>query len=254
MANELERLLDLACHEPGYAPEFYRCVLASEVYALIPTEGHGMDEGKMRFVMWRGGDGLDVIPYFASRAALRRALKPGWQPVKLLGRSFLQATCGATVVLNPNETASCRLSPGEVALLLDTGAVSQPEPSVLSEERLRAFLPVDGSQSATIQSLAVLFSRHPSVQRAYVAYCFPPEQPESRCYLIVIRMDDHDTERLVRESAQVMQDVPADLSMDLITCFDDTNELLQLFSEFGPPFYDQAWGGRVMVPESTRPT
>ncbi len=52
---------------------FYRCVLASEVYALVPTEGHGIEEDKLRFVMWRGADGHDAIPYFASRATLRSA-------------------------------------------------------------------------------------------------------------------------------------------------------------------------------------
>jgi hypothetical protein len=66
-------------------------------------------------------------------------------------------------------------------------------------------------------------------------------------------MDDRDTERLVRESAQVMQDVPPDLGMDLITCFDDASDLLRLFATFGPPFYDQGWGSRIVAPESARP-
>lgn len=96
MRNELERLLDLANNEPGYAPEFYRAVLASDVFALIPVEGHGMDEGKLRFVMWHGADGSDVIPYFSSMQALENALQPGWQGVKLTGRAFLGLTRGAT--------------------------------------------------------------------------------------------------------------------------------------------------------------
>lgn len=252
--NELERLLHLTCREPAYAAEFYRCVLASDVYALIPTEGHGIEEGKLRFVMWRGADGHDVIPYFASRAAVLSAVKPGWQPVKLMGRSFLLATLGATVVLNPNEAASCRLTPGEVTLLLDTGAVTQPRPEVLSEERVRAFLPVEGPPSATLQSLSVLLARHPAVQRAYMAYCFPPDQPDARSYLVLIRTDGHATEQLVRECAQLLEDVPPDRGMDMMTCVDDSHDLLQLLAGFGPPFYDRSWGARVMVPESTQPT
>ncbi|MBL0041656.1 MAG: enhanced serine sensitivity protein SseB C-terminal domain-containing protein [Xanthomonadales bacterium] len=253
MPNELERLLDLACREPGYAPDFYRCVLASEIYALIPTVGHGMDEGKLRFVMWRGADGHDVIPYFTSEAAVTRAIKPGWQAIKLRGQKLFEATRGATVVLNPNESASCRLSPGEVALLLDTGAISSPERETSTGDRVRAFHAVATPPTATLQSLSILFSRHPSVHRAYLAYCFPPDDPDACCYLIVVRMDDRDTERLVRESAQVMQDVPPDLGMDLITCFDDASDLLRLFATFGPPFYDQGWGSRIVAPESARP-
>lgn len=255
MPNELERLLHLTCREPAYAAEFYRCVLASEVYALIPTEGHGIEEGKLRFVMWRGADGHDVIPYFASRAAVRNAVRPGGQPAKLMGRSFLQATLGATVVLNPNEAASCRLSPSEVALLLDTAAVTQPRPEVLSEDRVRAFLPVEGPPSSTLQSLSLLLSRHPGVQRAYVAYCFPPDQPDARSYLVLIRTDNgHATEQLVRECAQLLEDVPPDRGMDMMTCVDDSHDLLQLLAGFGLPFYDRSWGARVMVPESTQPT
>ena len=72
--------------------------------------------------------------------------------------------------------------------------------------------------------------------------------------MIVIRMEDSDTERLVRESAQVMQDVPPDLGMDMITCFDDAYDLLQLFAELAPPFYDKAWGARMIPPENTRLT
>lgn len=72
--------------------------------------------------------------------------------------------------------------------------------------------------------------------------------------MIVIRMEDRDTERLVRESAQVMQDVPPDHDMDVITYFDDAHDLLQLFAELAPPFYDKAWGGRMIPPASTRPT
>lgn len=254
MPNELERLLDLACSEPGYAPEFYRCLLASEVHALIPTSGHGLDEGKMRFVMWRGADGIDVIPYFASHGALRRALKPGWQSVAFTGQAFLKLTRGAIVVLNPNEAATSRLTPAEVAMLLDTGAVSNPERESRTDGWTRLLQPVATPPTATLHSLSVLFSRHPNVLRAYVVHCAPLDAPEARCYLIVIRMHDHDAERLARESAQVMLDVPPDLGTDLIMCFDDTHEVLQQVAGLAAPFYDQAWGQRLVVPESTRPT
>ncbi len=31
MRNELERLLELACTDPGYGPQCYKCLLDSEV-------------------------------------------------------------------------------------------------------------------------------------------------------------------------------------------------------------------------------
>ena len=39
MPNELERLLDLANSEFAYGPDFYRCMLESEIYALVPEVG-----------------------------------------------------------------------------------------------------------------------------------------------------------------------------------------------------------------------
>lgn len=254
MRNELERLLDLATFEPGYAPEFYRGLLANDVFALLPIEGHGMDEGKLRFVMWRGADGSEIIPYFSSIPLLDTALQPGWQGLKLPGRSFLELTRGATVVLNPNEAAYCRLLPAEVTMLLETGAVSNPERAAPNPGVVRAYSAVTSPPAATLLSLSVLFSRHASVHRAYLVYCFPPDQPDTRIYLLVVRMDNHEPERLVRESAQVMQDVPPDLMTDLVTCFEDAGELLQRVADVAPPFYDKAWGGRMMPPENTRST
>lgn len=143
LRNELQRLLDLANHEPGYAPEFYRGLLTSDVFALVPEVGHGLEEGKLRFVMWRGADGSEIIPYFSSIPLLENALQPGWQGVKLTGRYFLELTRGATVVLDPNEAAYCRLLPTEVTLLLETGAVSNPQRATPTGEPMRAFQAVD---------------------------------------------------------------------------------------------------------------
>lgn len=252
MPNELERLLDLANREPAYGPDFYRCMLESDVYALVPEEGHNLAEGRLRFVMWRSGDGHDAIPYFTSRAALQRALQPGWQSIKLLGRFFLNATRGATVVLNPNEPASCRLSPQEVALLLNTGAVAQMYADVPSEDRTYRFERVENPAIATLQSLSLLFARHANVLCAYVASYYPPEQPKALSYLILIRVDDRETDRLVRECAQVMEDLPPDRAMDLTIAFEDSDVMLQGLEKLGPPFYDKAWGARLMTPENTR--
>jgi hypothetical protein len=254
LRNALERLLDLATNEPGYAPEFYRGLLTSEVFALVPEVGHGLEEGKLRFVMWHGADGSTIIPYFSSVQSLEKALQPGWQGVKLTGRTFLQLTRGATVVLNPNEAAYCCLSPIEVTLLLETGAVANPERATQMGGSMRAFQVVETPPAATLLSLSVLFAQHASVRRAYLVYCYPPDQPEVRCYLIVIRMDDQGAEQLVRESAQVLLDVPPDLMTDLITCFDDSDEPLPSAAELAAPFYDKSWGGRMMPMENTRPT
>ncbi len=251
--NELERLLDLACSEPGYAPEFFRCLLRSEVFVFIPTVGHGLDEGKVRFVMWNYVHGGHVIPYFASLAAARRGIQPGWKAVRIQGRRFLEQTCGATVVLNPNERTHCHLTPPEVAALLDTGAISNPEAFRPADSKLQIER-VAHTPAATLYSLTVFFSTYPNVHRAYLVQSSVSGQIEAPAYLVFVRMDDVNTERLVRESAQVMVDVPPDRVMDLAICFHETDQLLQAVVSLTEPFYDRAWGSRMTTPDTTCPT
>lgn len=254
VSNSLTGLLELATREPGYGPEFYRCLLDSEVYALLPAEGNGLDEGKARFVMWNDATGARVIPFFSSRAAVRRVLTKALIAFRLKGREFLELTRGATIVLDPNEPASCRLNPHEVMALLGTGAVSSPQAADPSERGERALQAVERPPGATLQSLSVLFAQYPSIHRAYLVFCWPPEQPEARCYLVAVRMDRSDQERLVRESAQVMDDVPPGLNMDLMTFESDDDDFLQGIVEIAAPFYDRSWGERLISPLSGRLT
>ncbi|GMV31007.1 MAG: hypothetical protein AMXMBFR59_31320 [Rhodanobacteraceae bacterium] len=49
-----------------------------------------------------------------------------------------------------------------------------------------------------------------------------------------------------------MQNVPPDLNMDVITCFDDDHELLRGRSDLIPLFYDRAWGSRPVARRKAR--
>jgi hypothetical protein len=252
MPKPLTTLLELATREPGFGPEFYRCLLESEIYALVPAEGNGPNEGRTRFVMWADATGMNVIPFFSSRAAVRRALTAGQAAFRSTGREFLELTRGANVALDPNEAATCRLSPEEVSALLTTGAVSWPQPAETGEPWVRVMRAVEHPPEATLQSLRVLLARHRGVHRAFLVYCWRPDEPESRCYLVGVRMDPDEGYRLVRESAQVIHDVPPDLAMDLMVFDQDEDPVLKGIQSRTGPFYERSWGERLIVPPSGR--
>ena len=253
MPNELERLLELACTERGYGPQCYRCLLESEVYAIRPAPGHRSEDGIVRFVMWTGEDGVQVIPYFSSRTLVRRALTPSTEAYKLTGRRLFEATRGATLVLNPNEPFHCRLAPHEITALLETGAVSDPISSEIKEEKTFTFDVAEHPPAALMHSLIVLYSQHPSVRKAHLVCFWPDDEPEKRAYLIGILLDASDGEAVARESAAVMLDVPPDMATDLLMFKTDEDGTLQVMEQLSAPFYERSLGARLIAPSSGTP-
>ncbi len=254
MSNELQRLLELACTEPAYGPTFYRCLLESEVYALVPAPIHRPDD-RVRFIMWKGADGIQVLPYFASREQVHRVLTSATKEYKINGRLLLEVTRGATLVLNPNEPCDCRLSPAEIDALLLYGTVSSPESYRVEQETKFAFDIPERMPQALIHSLVVLYAQHPSVLRAYLVIFWPIDEPEKQAYLIGLRLsDDAFAEQIVRESSAVMQDVPPDLPADVVTFSTDNDSTLQAMASATAPFYECELSRRLVMPSSGRVT
>src|SRR5688572_25903419 len=103
----LERALERAANDPASRPEFYRALMASDVFvigrsdaitgqrALIPAGA------KMGIVHWEKPDGTPVVPFFTSLEALRRSLKEESDFMALPARGFFEMVKGKTLVLNP---------------------------------------------------------------------------------------------------------------------------------------------------------
>ena len=135
-----------------------------------------------------------------------------------------------------------------------TGAVSAPELEEVEVEKAFAFDVAEHPPAALIHSLVILFAQHPSVRKAHLVCFWPAEEPEKRAYLVGIRLDADDGEAVVRESAAVMLDVPPDLSTDVMTFKTDDDTTLQILEQLSSPFYERAWGARLVAPASGTPT
>lgn len=243
--NPLERLLERVTLEPAYGPEFYQTLLEGDVYALIPAGEHPTVEGKVRFVMWAREDGQQVIPFFASRPAVRRALNPNTHALRLTGRVFLESCRGAIVVLNPNERYFCRMMPGEVALLLDTGSPNAAQNYVTSRD-MQVELAVPDAPTELLTSLSLLFAQQPAVDRVYMVTLRPDEQ-SAPVWLIAAFIDtDMAANWVAQQMSALLADLPPRCSVDFAR-LTPGNPMATAIEATVAPFYERSFGAKVVL-------
>lgn len=114
---ELERLKQQALADPRCEPAYLRALLGATLYAHAPISD---DSGRLHFLMFTRPDGLTVIPVFTDLASARDAAGGVARVVAVPGRTLLEATRGAVLMIDPNEVGMT-LYPEEIAPLLDDG-------------------------------------------------------------------------------------------------------------------------------------
>lgn len=114
---ELQRLKQRALADPTREVDYLRALLDATLYAHAPLSD---DSGKLHFLMFTRRDGLTVIPLFTDLTQAQDAARNAARVVAVPGRQMLEATRGATLMLDPNDVGMT-LYPEEVAGLLDAG-------------------------------------------------------------------------------------------------------------------------------------
>ena len=193
--NELDRLLECVTREPAYGPAFYGALLRESVYALLPAGAVFTPAGTVRFIMWTGEDGQRVIPFFSNRASVRRVLTDQTQAFRLQGRTFLEACRGGTVVLNPNESRFCRLSPSELALLLDTGSPNASQ-SYLATEPMTLELQMPEAPPDLLHSLCLLLAQFHDIERAYMVTMHAQSETATPAWLVAVLLSPDEPPRV----------------------------------------------------------
>jgi hypothetical protein len=198
--NELEASLVRATTDAGARAEFYRRLLASELFFLTPeappqepTRVTGERE-PVEIVCWEGPNG-SFLPFFSSRERMAEVISEGGAP---LGRTSTPGTLGQVV---PNYGFICVLGRDAFALLAEDPAEAVLNPGLphakpFSIEEIRAI--ADGSilrgESITIEpsadvllgqpavypaalaeALGALFARYPAVEAAFLAQIHDPK-------------------------------------------------------------------------------
>jgi hypothetical protein len=245
LLNPLDRLLERVTLEPAYGPGFYKALFESDVYVLLPAGDTPRPGGRIRFVMWTGQDGQQVIPFFSNRAAIRRVLNTDTQALRVNGRDFLEACRGAFVVLNPNERYFLRLTPPELALLLDTGSPNVAE-YYTATQNMQVEIAMPDAPAELLTSLSLLFSQEPAVERAFLATLRPGEDAPA-VWLVAAFIDTHDAAQWVsQQMAAVLADRPPSHSVDLLRLARGSDMAAAIESTLAP-FYERKFGTKVVM-------
>lgn len=217
---ELERLMDASIKHPEKEDAFFLALLDGTVFVHVPHTDKR--DGILRIATFpRPGDGLQVVPMFTSEVKAQWAARGAVRLLPMTGRFLMQATRGATLMINPN-SASCTLYPEEVRALLDSGTIATfnkiDTGSMLGAQ---CYAP-DSIPRTLLSALAKILPTVSFVECAYVMGLRSATQ--KRGFVVTLMVDKNQGERAVRAvltgilSTLKESDIPIDVT------FSDTSE------------------------------
>lgn len=249
-SSGLEIALARAAAEPADRPEFYRVLLASEVFVLGHTQSKvegrvTVPSGdKLSIVNWQKADGTPVIPFFASLDALRRAIKEEQSYVALPARSLFEMTKGATLVLNPSSSHVKEFFPNEIQALLTTGMNQAPQTRVVQKATQVLLGQPSEYPTEMVSALTILLSRHPGVKVAYL--CLMHDVSVQEKPSLVVGFEGEGLERAMQEAGSVAADTaPKGQPVDFVKVIRGEKGLSSYFMESVKPFYERSWGAKL---------
>lgn len=117
--SQLEQLFQRAHASHISEAEFYTRLMQAMVYVHVPVYD---DCKNVRLIQFRHPSGFDVIPLFTSAERCARAGSNAVEALRLPCIDLLNATRGATLMINPNDGGPL-LYPEEIAVLLEKGTL-----------------------------------------------------------------------------------------------------------------------------------
>ncbi|HEX8229675.1 MAG TPA: enhanced serine sensitivity protein SseB C-terminal domain-containing protein [Chloroflexia bacterium] len=197
--NELERLLVQAATDPGARPAFYRAFLEGDLLVLgyageSPSDEAGMihlPEGStVSIASWQDQEGREVIPVFSSMERLRKSIEQEGRYLKLKGTALLEIVGDELpIMLNPRSDYGKEFVPKELASLRDGSIFRQVESSTVQEDRQVLIGQPANYPQPLVDALKSLFSRHPEVERAYLAQMHDPAAGASPFLLVGVQSE-----------------------------------------------------------------
>jgi len=240
--SPIDQLIEQAQTDKHYEPDVVRALLQIEVYAHVPKHD---DTGRLRFIQFVTPEGRTVLPFFTDESQAQAATGDSVRIVRLNGRQLLEATRGATLMLNPNKTP-CTLYPEEIAALLDHDEVANMESEVMPERQMLVAAP-DPVPTWLIEPLISLYKTLDCVVSAYVAEIRFKESPETKTLLIVVSAATIDAERAARASITTLQSLceGRDIGVDL-TVFEPGSPPAWLADSSIKSFYSKVTEGSAI--------
>lgn len=203
-ATDLEQLRAKAEADPREEAAFLRALLSATLFAHLPKSD---DSGRMHLVMFRRPNGLSVIPVFTDLPKAQAAAGGHVRIAQVPGRELLEATRGATLMLDPNDV-SMTLYPEEVVALLDDGRAA-PAPVAFDAPDME-MLPAHIHRDAwLLDLLETALAPIESVQRIHLVAARPrgTDGPADRL-LVILAAPPVSVERAARAIAVALEGSP----------------------------------------------
>lgn len=246
MENQLEHLLQSAAADPAARPDFYRALLASDVFVIGRTDQDAPANApftnpagsQLHIVNFNRPDGSRYIPFFTSIDALRKALDGEHGYISLPCKSLFELTKGTILVLNPGSKYGKAFLPNEIEALLETGSNHRAQRHVAKQDtRVLLGQPKDRPQTM-LDALSRFFSTHPDVEAAYMCQMSDPASNSGRPSLLIgIRMAG-ESMQIYTGAGQIAADTaPANMPVDLVRVTDSDEGISGYLTTQTEPFY-----------------
>ena len=201
-AVELECLMKRAQADARADPLFFTALLDATVYAHMPA---AVPRGHKGFLSFRHPqNGVTMVAFFTDERRAQRATAGVARVVALNGRAFMEATRGATLALNPQDTPTCVLYPEEVGALLDQGYMAECQTLTLDDETMRVSR-LDKPPDGLLEIVVGVLRELPYVEMAYLAARASDDGSEPASILLAVGCEPRFTERAARALGSVLQ-------------------------------------------------
>jgi hypothetical protein len=241
--NAVEESLLRARNDPAARPDFYRALLAAELFVIGRAEGadggtsKGLNPGDRVMIMHIPYNDRSYIPVFSSFDRLRQWVREEVGYLAMPGRSLFENTPGAYFLLNPDTQVAKELLPDEIQSLL---APSLQEYTIDRPTEVRIGQPAVFPKDL-VAALKAMFRSRPDVLSAHLAQIAFARDGSDAHLLIGIEATG-DWPPLSAEVARVLSEAAPGTVLDIMPLSRDpadafSAELLRM-----TPFYKRAPG------------
>jgi hypothetical protein len=244
--NALEVALVRATRDPAARPAFYRALLEAQLYFIIPAPPPAEERStlaagsQLALMSWTGPRG-DFTPCFTSRGRLEDAAREvggelGFVAIAGQAAFGLLAQVPMAAVLNPGSQYGKELSRDEIKRLAD-GTILASTPRVVARDTQVLLGQPATSPTALIAALGRLFTRHPTVEAAYLAQIHDPSSGDPPHPIVGILASDH--EAVLGEASLVaaaVMDTPVDF---VVVAAHDSDGVSGYLRGSTTPFYER---------------
>lgn len=242
--HTLESALVRAADDPAARPEFYRLLLASEVYVIGSARGQAGESltagDGIALLSLKRADGETAIPFFTHLEALERILQDESAYLVMPSRALFGMTRGATLVLNPGSEYGKEFRPAEIATLLETGLNQVPTAWEVEDNTPVQLGPPAERPVTMLEALSRLLAKHKGVNAAYLCVMRNLSEGDHRSFVVGLE-GDGDLLPVIQEAGSIVGDTaPAGAAVDFVPITRGQPGIANFMFTSVEPFYTRA--------------